>query len=109
MSNEEKKVGEGKDRVENKDKELIKRTQEDIKAQSEKGTFLVAMNITATYTQLITAENPRNAEEVADAACQKADFKRGLLDVTEIKTGTIQKGIMKKIGAQIVFFPLGGK
>lgn len=74
-------------------------------SKSEKGTYLVAMNLTATYTQLITADNRRNAEEVADGACQKADFKRGLLDVTNIKTGTVQKGIMKKIGAQIVFFP----
>jgi hypothetical protein len=73
--------------------------------KSEKGTYLVAMEIKATYTQLVTADNRRYAEEMADAACQKADFKRGLLDVTNIKTGTVQKGIMKKIGAQIVFFP----
>jgi hypothetical protein len=88
---------------EEKDKKRIEDSS--IKPQSEKGTYLVAMELTATYTQLITSENRRNAEEVADVACQKADFKRGLLDVTEIKTGTVQKGIMKKIGAQIVFFP----
>lgn len=85
--------------VEDKDKKRME--------DSEKGTYLVAMEIKATYTQLITADNRRNAEEVADAACQKADFKRGLLDVTNIETGTVQKGIMKKIGAQIVFFPSG--
>lgn len=86
---------------ETKDKGIIKSTQE----ASEKGTYLVAMEIKATYTQLITSESRRNAEEMADAACQKGDFKRGLLDVTEIKTGTVQKGKMQKIGAQIVFFP----
>ena len=83
--------------------EIIKKNAE-VK-NAEKGTYLVAMELKATYTQLITADNRRNAEEVADGACQKGDFKRGLLDVTNIKTGTVQKGIMKKIGAQIVFFP----
>ena len=86
-----------------KGKEDVNKDVEESK--SEKGTYLVAMELKATYTQLITADNRRNAEEVADAACQKADFKRGLLDVTNIKTGTVQRGIMKKIGAQIVFFP----
>jgi len=92
MSEESKKVN-----------EIIKKDAE--AKNAEKGTYLVAMNIKATYTQLITAENRRNAEEVADAACQKGDFKRGLLDVTEIKAGSIQRGKMQKIGAQIVFFP----
>lgn len=99
MNDKENKAGD-------KDKRPIEGS---VKVESEKGTYLVAMKITATYTQLITAENRRNVEEVADAACQKADFKRGLLDVTEIKTGTVQKGTMKKIGAQIVFFPSGGE
>ena len=100
MNEEEKKKME---------EEREKRQKEGSILDAQKGTYLVAMKITATYTQLITAENRRNAEEVADAACQKADFKRGLLDVTEIKTGTVQRGIMKKIGAQIVFFPSGGE
>ena len=73
--------------------------------KSEKGTYLVAMEIKATYTQLITSETRRVAEETADGACQKGDFKKGLLDVTDIKIDSIQKGIIKKIGAQIVFFP----
>lgn len=88
------------------DKKVNEIIKKDVEVKNrEKGTYLVAMNITATYTQLITGENRRNAEEVADAACQKGDFKRGLLDVTDIKTGTVQKGKMQKIGAQIVFFP----
>ena len=92
-----------------KDKGMITRTQEEIKAASERGTFLVAMEITATYTQLITSENRRNALEMADAACQKGDFKKGLLDVTKIEEGITKKGVMKKIGAQIVFFPMEGE
>ena len=88
-----------------KGKDEVKKNTEESK--SEKGTYLVAMEIKATYTQLITSGSKRNAEEMADVACQKGDFKRGLLDVTDIKTGTIQKGSIKKIGAQIVFFPKG--
>ena len=89
---------------EKKSNEVIKK---DVEARNpEKGTYLVSMEIKATYTQLITGETRRNAEEIADATCQKADFKRGLLDVIDIKTGTIQKGKMQKIGAQIIFFPV---
>lgn len=101
------------DKVKEEDKrgEEDKKYTERIRADQkpEKGTYLVAVEVKATYTQLITSETRRNAEEMADAACQKGEFKKGLLDVTDINIGTVQKGIIKKIGAQIVFFPEAAK
>jgi len=105
MTSEEDKAK--NDKRGEEDKKLTQGIRENLK--SDKGTYLVAMEIKATYTQLITSENRRNALEVADGACQKGDFKKGLLDVTKIEEGIVKKGIMRKIGAQIVFFPEEGK
>jgi len=101
MTSEEDKAK--NDKRGEEDKKLTQGIRENLK--SDKGTYLVAMEIKATYTQLITSENRRNAEEMADANCQRGDFKKGLLDVTDIKTGVVQRGIIKKIGSQVVFFP----